>query len=412
MILRMNKNRIGVNQSINLFITGLLLLPIYIDLMSRLSLLIGFSTKLTTYIYYGSLWVLLLTSIPAIFQKVSSNTIVCLAAFVFFTLSQLVLFPNNRIYIIPQSVMDLLIFSPSTLLGVVPYILVGLIVTDMQGLSELLHRGSRIGIVLGALSYLVAISRGYEIHYDDMSNAYALCTVICIVIACYRKNDIYFLILGAFSLILAGTRGPIVCVIAAVIIKTLVLEASATKKLLKVLLGVLIIIVLQSNLFLAILDWIEEFFNGLGVKELRIVEYFREDMMTDSSGRDTYADLVIKYIKEAPLVGYGVGGDRFIIRRSYVHNILLEMWASYGILGGTAIVVWMGYWIIKGIRSQSKALASVTSALFCGIVVKLFLSSSYLYSKELFLLLGVCMSNCVIKTERNVVNMKDNGYSW
>lgn len=404
MNLKIGNKNISTKLIVNLTVTCLLLLPIYIDLMGTLSLVLGFSTKITTYFYYGMVWLLLITGIPEILRAMSSKVIFGVLLFGILLLSQYFLFPNNVDYLAPTSFMDVVTFSPRSLLAVVPYILIGLAVTDVEGLSQMLHLGSRIGVTAGTLSYLIAISAGHRIHYDDMANAYALCIVICVLIANYQKGDIYFLLMGFFSLLLAGTRGPIVCVIVAVLIKVLFLNVDNTKKILAIIAGVIAVIILQSELLYTILDIVEGFFNDLGVERLRIVEYFREDMIADTSGRDMLMEIVTNKLFEKPLVGYGVGGDRLILGNRYVHNLMMEIWVSYGVVVGTALLGWIGYWLTKGVFSKDTVFRSLVISLFCATVVKLFMSSSYLQSKEMFILLGICMSGsslyAKIKTNR------------
>ena len=391
MIIRIKNKQIAAKQCINLVITGLLLLPIYIDLMGTLSLVLGFSTKVTTYLYYGTLWALLIVALPKIVEAVSDKVVIGIALFFMMVIFQYLAFPANRRFLVPESLMDIIIFSPSSLIGVAPFILIGLAVVDTEELSVFLHTGARIGVIMGALSYWLAISHGHDIYYDDMANAYALCTVVCILVANYQKKDIYYLAIGMLSLILAGTRGPFACIIVAVLIRVILLEKASVRKTMKILAGILVVVVLQSDLFNIFLDMIEAFFESIGVTELRIIDYFREDMITDSSGRDVYSEMIKNKIGEAPLIGYGVGGDRIILRQSYVHHLALEMWVSYGVVLGTVFMGWIGYWVLKGFKSKNDEVKYITTALFSSAVVKLFLSSSYLYSKEMFILLGICM---------------------
>lgn len=399
MNVRLEKKNYIAEQSVNLFIAGMLLLPIYIDLMGTLAVALGFSTKATTYLYYFSMWGLLAASLPKILKGISQGVLVGAVLFLILVILQYLLFPDNVRFVRMLPIPSLITFSSSTLLTVVPFILVGLAVTDIRELFRLLHAGARIGVVLGAISYLLAVWSGQDIHYDDMSTAYAICPVVCILIACYRKRDFYFVGMGLFSLMMAGTRGPLVCVLVAAILKVVVLTPNSPKKQLKLILGVLAYIVLQTDLLMYVLDLMEAFFGLLGIEDLRIINYFREGMMLDSSGRDTYFTMVAERMLEKPFLGFGVGGDRIITQRSYVHNIILELWASYGIFIGTAILGWMGYWIVQGIRARNTEIQEVTTALFCGIVVKLFLSSSYLLSKELFVFLGICIACARIPKE-------------
>lgn len=398
MKLRINISHKIIQKSVNLFVVGLFLLPIYIDLMGTLSRVLGFSTKITTYLYYGILWILLLVSIPKIIRALTNAVLIGILVVTMFIVGQYLAFPDNTIYIFPKSLDEVITLSPTTLVTVIPYIFIGLAITDIEGLAEYMHTGSRIGVVLGALSYLLAIFFDYDIHYDDMANAYALCSVICVLITSYQKKDIYFLILGAFSLILAGTRGPILCVIIAVLLRVLLLERTSTRKTFLIIAGVCVIfLILQTDFLVEILNFVEYGFEMLGVDDLRIVEYFRRDMIADASGRDGISNVILEGIAQRPMLGYGPGGDRIVRNsNSYAHNLVLEMWVSYGVVVGSLIIAWMGYWLFKSIFSKGKALGAISAALFSCIAVKLLLSSSYLYSKELFVFLGVCIAGCRI----------------
>lgn len=393
MVLRIKKRDGKGKSNVCLFIVCLLLLSIYIDLMGALSEVLGFSTKITTYIYYGILWLLLLRSIPQIARSITKPVIVGIFVFFFFAVGLYLIYPEARKYLTMPSLETIFVFSPTTVLTVVPYILIGLAVEDTEKLAKYLHTGARIGVVMGALSYIVSITSGQEIHYDDMENAYALCIMACILVVDHKKGDGYFLLVGCVSLLLAGTRGPLACVIAALMIRILVVERSLTKKILTTSVAVVAVILLQGDLLVAIADWIEKSFAAVGVTQLRIIDYFRSGTLADSSGRDSISANIIEKIMEKPILGYGPGGDRIaILKDTYAHNIFLEMWVSYGVVVGTLIMGWMTYWLCKGAFGKNRALQVITVSLFCSVVIKLFLSSSYLYSKELFILLGICMT--------------------
>ena len=405
MILRYKSKTVDMRQSLNQYIAGLLLLPLYIDLMATLSALMGFSTKITTYVYYGALWILLLLSMPQILKSITGNVCAGILIAAAFIGIQYILFPSSRSYITGMDMEDRFTFASKTLLSVVPYILVGAAVNDLPTLREMLHSSARVGIVMGTLSYLISIMKSYSIHYDDMSVAYAICVMICLLITDYRKYDIYFLIAGCLSLVLAGTRGPILCVLCIILWRVIFYKSNVQKRILKIILILIAIVILQSGLLLYLLELLADFFTAIGVKQLRIIDYVRSGMILDSSGRDEIADAVLQKIMENPIYGYGVGGDRIALRyRTYAHNIVLEMWVSYGVVIGTAILLWIAYWLIKGIRCPQTEMTVIVMGLSSGIVLKLLLSSSYLRSKELFLLLGICMAGCAAKRRAAIKN--------
>lgn len=393
MIIRLPSRRTIMEQSLNLFLAGLVLLPIYIVLMANLSAVLGFNTKITTYFYYGLLWCFLILSIPKITRTITRKVLTGIAVVAVLAVSQYILFPNNRRFLMGTKIGELVTFSPWTLLAVVPYVLLGAAVTDFDALRKKIHGASRIGVALGFLSYIIEVTKGMNIRYDDMNNAYAICTVVCFLLLNWQKGDGLFLLIGCFSLLLAGTRGPMLCVLVAVILKTVFLEKVFERKVLKLLACLIMAVLLLVGFLEIAVDLVAKFFALFGVTDLRIVDYIRKGMMLDSSGRDTISSLVVQGILKHPIVGVGVGGDRIVTQlNKYAHNIILEMWVSYGIFLGTAFLCWMAYWLAKGIQNRNSAVQMITAAFFSSVVVKLFLSSSYLYSKELFILLGLCMA--------------------
>ena len=408
MILELRTPQKNTGRYLHLFIAGLLLLPNYIDLMSTLSEMTNFNTKVSTYIYYGVLWVLLLASVRTILRSMTYKVFLGALVAVLFVCIQCLLFPQNSKFIWKMDIMGVFTFSPTTLLSVVPYILIGTAVADTEELQKYLHTTARIGVVMATLSYVIAVAKGYDIQYDDMENAYAVCVLVCILIVGYRKHDVYFIALGCFSLVLAGTRGPLMCTIVATVLCVVFREKNVAKLLLKVLAGVLLIILLQGNLLLTLAQWVSDGFSAIGITSLRIIDSIHDGALMDSSGRDTIANTIVLKIWEKPFVGHGAGGDRIaMLSDTYAHNIFLEMWVSYGLIVGTGILGWMGYWLARGTGSKNASLQAVTTALFCSVVIKLLLSSSYLYSKELFILLGICMAGC--RAQRSDAQKREKG---
>ena len=104
---------------------------------------------------------------------------------------------------------------------------------------------------------------------------------------------------------------------------------------------------------------------------------------------------------ENPITGYGLGADRSLTATdSYAHNLAVEIWVSFGIIVGTMLLGWMAYSIYKSITNKDPAKQIVVTSLVSSIVIKLMFSSSFLYSKELFILLGICAA--VHKEQTNV----------
>lgn len=395
MVIRIGKKKFPLNQEGTLYIciAGFIIQPLFFFLLSTATNVFSFPSTVFTYIYYGGLLFLLLLSIPAIRKSINRSVLVgilCAAAVISL---QCLFFPQNKQYITGFDPMALFSFQPQSLLTVLPFLLIGLAVKNAERLLDVLRIAARIGIGLGVLAYGLTIGFGMELRYDDMSNAYGLCLLLCILIIHQKLGDILFIIAGILCLVLAGTRGPLVCLVIAVAVKRILLEKNFYKRALSLIVGGVVIGLLGSGLLVWLLEFLADSFAKVGITDLRIINYMRDGMLTDSSGRDGLTATAIEKLFEHPFIGYGVGGDRLIMSSGmYVHNIFIELLLSFGIIGGTAFIMWLAFWVWRAFQSNKPAVRMLAAILLSGIVMKLVFSSSYLYSKELFVFLGVCIS--------------------
>lgn len=388
-------SRKAMSETLYVLIAGFLFQPVYFFLLGTLSRAFSFPTAAFTYIYYGGLWLLLLLSIERIYKSLSMQMLTVTMFVVLGCCLQLLIFPKNKGYIVGLDVMSVMSFQPSSLITALPFLLIGIAVADTDRLMEILHTTGRIGVIGGVLAYGIAIAMGWDLEYDDMSNAYGICMMLCVLVANQKKGDLIFILLGIIALVLAGTRGPILCTGVAIILKMVWMERDSGKRILKLLIGAAALLFLSFGGLRWLLEMVAAGFASLGVEELRLVDYMNADMLTDSSGRDYINTVTVETIWKHPLLGIGAGGDRLVLPQGmYAHNLFLEMWLSFGIVVGSAILAWMLYMLCKAMFAKNPSLRMIALILISGVFVKLMLSSSYLNSKELFVLLGICMSRC------------------
>ena len=396
MVIRINPNVLLQNpeKALHLSIAGCLLQPMYFFMLGTALNIFGFETTLFTYIFYGAVWLLQILALPWILRKFTKMTVLGIVAVLLLAFLQWLIFPKNKEYIVGFDPMSVFALQPHSLVTAAPYILLGLAVTDPENLKNTLHKTARIGITLGVLAYALSIANEEELRYDDMSNAYGLCLLLCVLILDLRKRDIWFVTFGILAVILAGTRGPLLCIMVAFIMRMIWMEKDLRKKILKISVCLLLFLALSSGLLVWFLELISEMFAAIGVKELRIVDYMRDGMLTDSSGRDTLSNVLWNKIAEAPILGYGIGGDRLLLPKgAYAHNIFLELWSWLGMIGGTVAILWIGFTLISAMLSGSTSYRTVIVALVSAVFVKLLFSSSLLLSKEFMILLGMCIDN-------------------
>lgn len=383
---------IYTDKEIQYAIMGLMLLPLYIKLMSQLSLIIAFPTSITTTLYYGFIWLLII-------KYVFTN--VCSATFNFIQLGVLVLAfsffcsvwgNTGSTYIFNFNFQDMIVFQPKTLFFTSMYMFFGISVRDYSSFTRRLHIISKIGVIFGVLIYILSLKSGELLHYDDMNYAYSLSFAICSLIACYMHKDIIFVISGIICLILAGTRGPLVCVIVAFLLKSFLGKKNINSIIKRVAICVLTLIFMYSGVLIWILQALINLLSGFGITQLRILDYMNNNMFFDSSGRDGFYDIIIDAIIEKPILGHGIGGDRVILSQNrYCHNIVLEILVSLGIVLGLFIIIWIIYRVFKMLNSDHDNLKVIAIAYVSGEIVKLFFSSTILQSTQIFVFLGISL---------------------
>lgn len=370
-----------------------MMLPIYIRFMETVSNIISFDTVITTYIYYGLLWFLLISALPNLIAKNANQIIIAISIIAGIILYSVLIFPESHEYIFDDDIDMLVTFNTQAFLPSVFFLIVGLAVMDIEHLIRTICKGAKLGIIVATCSYLMMLMNGMYIHYDDMATAYAIGLLVCLIIPFSERKNLIYIILGMACLMIAGTRGPILCVVVTFIFKGVLFEVKYTKKFVNTILYIIIGLLIYYMLGVRIIEGFSDLMTNFDVSDLRIVDYFRDEMLLDSSGRDDYYNELIQAIKEQPIAGYGIGGDRYILGDSYAHNIIIECLVSFGVFGGGAIVVWIMANSLQLLRSKHLNLRKLGIGLFCGIIIKLMLSSSVIMSKEFFIFIGICISS-------------------
>ncbi len=373
------------------FIAGLLLLQIVISMINTASQLLPIPTAPLTTAYYGALWLLAISALPST-KSVWPRFLIVYCFFIFVGMIGIAYNPGSRRYVYGTSFDAITKFQTDALLSTSPFILVGMAVSDYKKLIRILHKAARVGVILGALVYLFSILSGRLNHYDDMNYAYGMCTFLCILIADTHRHDIWYAIVGAVCMIIAGTRGPIVCCLLAVIIKALFVRKNVKNILVNIFGFGLCAVAVQLNALYHIINAVSNILKRFGIEQIRLMEYVNNGMLMDSSGRDDFASLIWQAIRKKPILGYGLGSDRYYLGGSYVHNLFLELLLSFGIVGGGIVIIWFLFKCICALRGSDPDRAKVVLAFFCFGFLKLMFSSSMLYSKELFIMIGILLA--------------------
>lgn len=386
-------NSVYKDRQMQYAIFGLILQPLYIMLMSQLSSIIPFPTTVTTMLYYGAIWICIAKYVFNNTKAFAYNTLHIGILLLFFSFSCYAVGGTGSAYIFQINFMQIVTFQPKTLFFTSMFMLLGISVRDFDSFSVRLHMISRVGVCLGFLIYFFSLLTGNKLYYDDMNYAYSLCLVVCCLIASYTKKDLPYIAVGALCLLLAGTRGPLVCITVAFLLKGFIGKKNAKVIIGRIALLIFTVVVLYSGALAWVLQKLLWLLEGFGITQLRILDYMNESMLMDSSGRNDLSQIIKSAIAKKPLLGYGIGADRTMLSAGrYCHNVVLELMVSLGVILGTAVLIWILSRFFKMLFSKNESYAVIAIAFFSGEFVKLFLSSSILYSTKLFIFLGISLA--------------------
>lgn len=380
---------------INFFICGLLLQTLIMKLMESLNFL---PTQYVTYALYGVLWLCLGLHVLQDINLTFYKTLIVVSFTLFLCTMESMIFPANDEYIWQFDMMSLITFLPHNLFTAMMFVVPGFLVKDYDSFLETLHSFARVGVVIGALAYASYMYFGRDLYYDDMNFAYAMCIMVCSLIAMSQKRDSWFVIVGFFCLFIAGTRGPLVCTIAAMVLKALVLR-KGRKKAAYVTIGTIAIILVQTNILAVLLNLLGSFLSSIGITNLRLIDFYNEGNIAETSGRSDLQSIVIEAISQRPFRGYGVGYDRILLDGSYVHNIFIEAAVSFGILFGGLFVLGLIMVILRTLFSKNDSLRIISFVFLTAIVFKLIFSTSFLACREFSIFLGLCIGG-ILKEKR------------
>ena len=405
-VLKENKNRMVKNHlksmsfsEIALFVLTLLLwtdriLLTYVRaIMMRLPIIGFMADYMITAVYV----VLIVFSVPRILKCMQIKDLFFVFTTVIICLLNYLVFPDNT-----EILDDLL---PNFLFFTFPLYFIGLSL-DYEKVFPWMYRLSLVTIAAFTVYKLfisTPMTDTQSIYQGDMWGAYNILPHVCVAALAMLKKpgfiNIASSVLGILMLSFLGSRGPLLCAVMAIVFY-LILFKKYKKPFLAyslIILGVAAVMIGMNSIMSLLYFTSQE--TGLSI---RIFEKFFEGSFSDSSTRDVISSRLLERIVENPVFGYGLFSDRAELD-TYAHHIAIELWHSFGVpfgtavLGGIVVVLFRAAKVVKKVDEYALLFIPL---LFSGFV-KLFLSGSCMEEIYLFLLLGVSVS---LKRRKNLLN--------
>lgn len=330
----------------------------------------------------------ILLSLPIIVKKITSPYFIFIFCVLIVYFANWAFFPENEEELTKRSVTFFFL--------VLPYFLVGGTL-DLKKFLEPFYVISVIVIYVATFySLIYAQSELYagDVKTTDynMNQAYAVLPhVLLVTWQALKKFDIFksiSMIVGIGLVLSYGTRGPLLCLISFIAIYLLFFKKVNHQSVLLTMIIVIGYFVIEY--LTPIMMFCQTLFHNLGMST-RIFDYYFENEIARSNGRDDIADTLIhEMTTNDKLFGHGLlGYYRYV--NTYPHNIGIEFWFSFGYIWGSLLLISIIGLISFSLWKFRKADYGVfIILLFCSSIIKLFVTGTFLDDAMFFMLIGYC----------------------
>ena len=390
----MNNGLQSKNQSISIIAFRLLVVVVWtqytilsfvVEIVERMP----FINILSDYVMTIVVVALALLSLPWMIKKMRAADVIFYLVCATIVLGTMLLVYANSMYIKEDA---------WRILGtVIPLFFIGVSYSHEISKKDLFW-ASLFGTIVVFAYQIYSLSLGRELENDNMDPAYkVLPSVMYLIYWALEQKKLKFWLIGVAAVImmfLFGTRGPVLASLVFLLLGiffTIIMQKSQLAKAFYLVVFVVVIIIVSSQDFLLnAAEFLSEKFEDIGFST-RIFDQFIEGEIAESKGRETLYSQIIIAIKERPILGYGLMGDRPIIG-FYVHNLFLELWCHFGVILGSAIIIAIICIPVAAlIKVRKSDEFGFVLMLICMVFVKLMFTGSYLDEPYMFFLIGVSL---------------------
>lgn len=182
--------------------------------------------------------------------------------------------------------------------------------------------------------FIIAKKKG---NFYDMTFGY-LMLIPCLMFLYSFFNrgkilDLFFSMIGLGTILLYGSRGPILCLMGFILLEmSFSNEMKMEKKAVLIMLGcisIVILIIFWNEIICFIMSIGDAF--SIDSRSLRMLH--EGNVFTYSSGRDEIIEKSLSLLRYSPILGCGIGAAQSVIG-TYPHNIFIELLLNFGYLMG------------------------------------------------------------------------------
>lgn len=358
--------------------------------------MLPFVGVISSLVYPAMVILLTIIILPWMLKRVKVETIIFYMVAVIIILLSAILFPENSDVIAEK--------MPRMLTAVLPMVFIG-VCYDHEKHKDFLFWASLVGVITMFAYQIYQLAQGEELMEDSMDAAYkTLPSIMFLIYSAFDKKKLRYCViavLAGMTTFVFGTRGPILCVFAFLAISLLQIiqnrTSRGTKVFLFVIVGSLACWLIFSDMLTILAESLSKQFAKWGFST-RIFDWFIEGDIANDNGRSAIFEWITAAIEEKPIIGHGLLGDQILLGQGragvYAHNLILELWMQFGVIGGTAILLYFLWRPAVALYKQknNKDLQHFIWMLVCMNFVKLMLSSTYTVEQMFYFMIGVCIA--------------------
>ena len=267
-------------------------------------------------------------------------------------------------------------------------------ITDRKMLLNAIYPVALVSVPI--LIAVAVLSYGNWDYSYDMSLGYVMVFSVLVLMAQFTVDTkIYNIALaGCLSvfILLVGSRGPFICIIAFIMIELLLSPRYSKKtKTVIIILVVSAAVVLWINMD-KILSYIYQISVSLGFDSRSVLLLIQGEALSHDSGRNVLNEYYMELINRKPILGYGVMGG-WVSDDMYPHNIILELTLSFGYPLGGFLLIALLLILVSAIRKKNDKYNNALIVLFVSYCMYLFVSNTYLKVWQFFVCIALCLPN-------------------
>lgn len=276
-----------------------------------------------------------------------------------------------------------------------PSLLYSYSVRDIKVFKDVMENISRIVFILGLLISILVFTNKMSLGSYSMSLSYymLLPAIIYLNNSFKDKKAMYIniFILSMLIILILGARGPLMCIGIFTLLYMITNKSKLNYKTLFQFFGSSLFFILVFINLNKMIMYLYNFLINLGLNSRTLLLILTDELSSSRSRNNLYIE-IIELIKENPIFGIGIGGDRYYTGM-YSHNIFIEILSGFGVIVGILVMLLLLLFCYKVIKLKNKDDNNLMIIWISIGLVPLLVSGSYLTDFKFWIFLGLGLNN-------------------